>query len=211
VSEEQTPAAAPVAVVEPALEATPTTAPAAEVTPQEPATDPVSEAKAKELAKEAQSLRKRLRDTEAELQARKDAELTETEQAQKRADEAVTALNAVAARIKAANLKAAVTAAAVEGGLDPILALKLVKDDAEYDDQDEPTNVTELLDALKTAHPQLTKNVVQPSGSTANPASNQPAAESDADRLARLYGNRGGIDPLRNPELLGGGVVYTNQ
>lgn len=208
-SDETTPDA-PAADGAPAPEATPTPAPEAEVTPQPDAqeADGISREEARKLRSEAAALRKRAKDAEAELASRREAEMTEAEKAAKRAEQAEQAARDTAERLRQANLKAEVAINATKHGVDPALATKLIREDVEFDDDGEPTNVSKLLADLVKSHPQLAAKPSVEAGSPANPgnpAGNPP--ETDVDRLRRLH-NRVGNDPTRNPEAFGGGVIY---
>lgn len=195
----------PVADATPPQEGTPEPAQEAVTTPQDtPAEQPqVDDSEIKRLRKEAAQYRTELRKAEAELQARKEAEMSEAERLAKRAEDAEKAAQAAADRIKAANLKAAVVQAATDAGISPDLAAPLVKDSVEFDEDGEPTNVTDLLKGLAESHPELVKRTLA-AGQTPNAGKQGPPAETDEQRLARIWGNRGGEDPTRGG--LGGGV-----
>lgn len=190
----------------PAPEATPDAPEATE--PEAPESVPEADPKLKEVQREAQGLRKRLRDAETALQAAKDAELSEVEQAKQRADRAEEALATAAEKAKRSAVSAAVAVEASKHGLDAALAAKLVRDDVEFDDNDEPTNVAALVESIVKQHPQLTAKPAPDAGLPANAPGGPQPPESDADRLARIYGS--GNDPTRDLALnaaLGGGVI----
>ena len=163
----------------------------------------VADPELKKVKKEAQDLRKRLRDAEADLEARKQAEMTETQRLQAIADKATADLALLAEKAKTASLKAAV---AIDGRVPADLALPLIQGQVEYDELGDPTNVGALLAALVEKHPVLAGKPAPNSGMSAAPGGESKPPETDDEALARIYGQKG-IDVTRNPELLGGGVV----
>ncbi len=111
--------------------------------------------KERAAAKKATADAKAVRDELAKLQnaGKSDAERLAAER-----DALAAKVEALAVKARSANGREAVRSAAKAAGAhDQDLIYRLAKSDIEYDDDDEPTNVTELIDTLKRAHPDLFK------------------------------------------------------
>ena len=144
------------------------------------APDTVAEAVKKATSKanrEAQNLRKRLKELEDEKQARKDAELSDTERLQKQLDEAQQTAQKATEQAQVAALRAAV---AVEAGklniVDPDAALALMdRSEVEHTD-DGVTGVTDALTALIANKPYL---VAKPGNPRLDPTNGGRGAAPD--------------------------------
>lgn len=111
---------------------------------------------AKKLRSEAAGLRKRLKDAESKVQAAEDAGKSESEkreQALKAAEERATAAES---RYQAAIGRAAVTDAATKAGAISSRAVHaLIRDEIDFGDDGEPTNIDALINAARKDEPQL--------------------------------------------------------
>lgn len=146
----------------------------------------------KEANREAAARRKRLEELEAAEAKRKEAEMTETEKAQKRAQE-------LEAKLKAYELTEMQRAAAEKAGLPAQLAKRLQGSTAEELEAD----AKELAETL----PKPTKTTASPT----NPGANGQQGETDAQRKARIFGTD--FDPF-DPETAkrkGGGFFITGE
>lgn len=123
-----------------------------------PADEPMSLEEAKKLRREAQTLRKRLADIEADQKKAKDAELSETERLKKQLKEAEDKEKTWAAERRERDARDAVIAALTDDdpkkprAKSPNAAraiFKLIKDDLEYDDKGEVLNLSALLSQAK--------------------------------------------------------------
>lgn len=103
----------------------------------------------KAIAKEREARRKaeqRAKDAEAKVKQHEEAQLDDKEKAEKRAEEAEGRLAKATEKSRRANL---LNALADEGLTGPKgkAAARLLADDVEYDDDDEPTNLKEAIEA----------------------------------------------------------------
>lgn len=144
----------------------------------EPSEQATSTALDRKLAKENQSLRKRLRDLEAEQKARADAELSETERLQQRVNELTAQHEAMTRQSRDIALRADIAAAASKFGIvDVDAAARLLDASAlEYDDTDGWIGVEDALRALTHERPWLVSTAPPVSGG-ANPT-NPPRRRS---------------------------------
>jgi hypothetical protein len=131
-----------------ATQATATQAPTATEAPKS-----YTEADLKKLRDEAASYRVKLREFEQAEEARKTAELSETDRLKKLAGDAEAKATAAETRAREALGTAAITTSAAKLGVDAALARKLVT--VEYDADGNPKGVDEALAALVKAHPYL--------------------------------------------------------
>lgn len=152
-------------------------------TPEAPAPqvdDKVENPAAKKYAEEAAAARKTVRELEAKLaeltqadEARKRAELSETERAQAEAAEHRTRADALAARLLERDIEAAATKAGINA---PDLAAMAIAPNVKLDAKGLPTNLDELMKAFAEAHPQLVAPAPGSNQGRANPGrdSGQP-------------------------------------
>jgi hypothetical protein len=162
------------------------------------AADPVAEAVKKATNKanrEAQNLRKRLKELEDAEQERKDAALSETELLKKQLAEAADTATKAREAAQAAALRAAV---AVEAGklniVDADAALALLnRDGIEHSDDGTVTGVTEALTALAEAKPYLIESKPVNPRLDANNGGRSDAAElTPQQQTAQLLRGRRG-------------------
>ena len=132
----------------------------------------------RKLAKENQSLRKRLRELESAQKERDEAELSEQERLQKRMVELEQQNTAMSERTRSVALRAEITVAAAKFGIvDADAAARLIDSSAlEYDDTDGWIGVDEALRSLTHDRPWLVSTAT-PNGVTANPT-NPPRRRS---------------------------------
>lgn len=162
-----------------------------------------------DLRKEAAKYRTELRKLQAAAEQAETAKLGDLEKAQKRAAELEAAHAQATAALRTERARAAVMAAAGQFNLPPTAAARLVTPDAlEYDDDGQP-KVSSVRAALKSLADELPELTVQ--ARSANPARGVPAAETDEQRRARIFG--GGVNPFdpTTAARLGGGVVWNNK
>jgi hypothetical protein len=113
------------------------------------------------LKRENQSLRRRLREAEGKLEAGDNAKLTELERATKDAEKWKGALDALTESLKKERLGSQVLAVAGKlGAIEPgAIAKMIAATEVEWDESGEdglkPTNVAELVAAVKKDHPRL--------------------------------------------------------
>lgn len=111
---------------------------------------------AKKLRSEANSLRQRLRAAEAKAQAAEDAGKSDEEKrahALKAAEERAADLER---KLRATNARVAVTeAAAKANAISGRAVYALIREDLDYDDDGEPTNVAALIAQAKRSDPEL--------------------------------------------------------
>lgn len=158
----------------------------------EQATSPLD----RKLRSENQSLRKRLREIEAALKAREEAELSEQERAQRRMIELEEQVKTTKQRARDAALRAEITSASAKFGIvDVDAAARLLDTDAlEYDDDAEGwLGVDEALRALTHDRPWLVQTAAP--GATANPT-NPPRRRSTLTREALSKMSKAEIDAL---------------
>ena len=113
------------------------------------------------LKRENQSLRRRLREAEGKLEAGDNAKLSELERATKEAEKWKGALDTLTESLKKERLGSQVLAAAGKlGAIEPgAIAKMIAANEVEWDESGEdglkPTNVAELVAAVKKDHPRL--------------------------------------------------------
>jgi hypothetical protein len=131
----------------------------ADATDKSPADESISLDEARKLRREAQSLRKRLADVEADQKKAKDAELSETERLKKQLKEAEDKEKTWAAERRERDARDTVLAVLTDES-DPKkprakspnaarTIFKLVKDELEYDDKGEILNLSSVLHQAK--------------------------------------------------------------
>jgi hypothetical protein len=139
----------------------------------------------KKLRDEAAAHRTKLKAFEDAEQARKDAELTATQLAEKKAADAEAKVAAAETRAREALGRAAVVAAAAKVGVDATIAQRLVT--VEYDDEGEPKDVDKALAALVKEHPYLVVGSAAPTPtSPANPGRGSGPTITDPKLIPRL-------------------------
>lgn len=125
---------------------------------EKPAVDP----QVKELRSENAATRRKLREAEEKLAEIERAKLSDLEKAQQDKADAEARAAAAEARNQALVAKSALTAAASEAKLvDPSLVHELLAAKVEFDEDGEPTNVSDLIAALVEAHPTLVQTDAQ--------------------------------------------------
>lgn len=200
-ADDQTAEIAPEATIGDAPEAT-TTEPATiadDVTADGPESD-AAEATSphdRKLRSENQSLRKRLRDLEAQVKAREEAELSEQERMQRRMIELETQIETTRSKARDVALRAEIAnRAATLGIVDVDAASRLLDLDAlEYDDDAEGwIGVDDALRALTQDRPWLISTAA-PAGSGANPT-NPPRRRARVTREALSKMTQSEIDAL---------------
>lgn len=125
----------------------------------------------RKLARENASWRKRVRDLEAQLKAREDADLSEQERAQRQMIELQEALESTRKQMRDTRLSATVAAEATKLGIvDVDAAARLLDTDSlDYDDATGWTGIPEALRDLTQERPWLVQTGTVP-GQDANPA-----------------------------------------
>jgi hypothetical protein len=161
---------------------------------------------------EAIKYRTRLREVEAEQQAKHDADLSDTERAIKRAAELEAQLEQQNQQTRRLALESAVALRSNAMGIvDAEAAVKLIDTAAlDFDDYGRPDSesLDQALKRLIKSKPYL--KTQPPAASPANPARTEPAGETDAQRRARLFGGGGGIFDVDTARSLGGGVLNSD-
>ena len=154
--------------------------------------------------------RTRLREMEAEQQAKRDAELSDSE---RQAKELAELRQQMAERDEQTRRLALESAVALRsntmGIVDAEAAVKLIDTASlDFDDAGRPDaeSLDQALKRLIKAKPYL--KTQPPAASPANPARTEPAGETDAQRRARLFGGGGGIFDADTARNLGGGVLH---
>lgn len=153
--------------------------------PDEQKADP----RERKLSRENQSLRKRLRDIEAQLKQREEAELSEQERANRRMMELQTELDATRDRVREASLKATIAQEASKHGIvDADAAARLLDTTAlEYDeDSGKWVGIPDALRDLALERPWLvqTGSVPAKDANPANPARRR--SRVTREQLARM-------------------------
>ena len=187
---------------------------AAPVTPDAPApvaaddddtTTPAGDTEADAIRKatskanrEAQNLRKRLKEFEDAEQARKDAALSETERLQKQLADATAIATKAQEAAQAASLRAAI---AVEAGklniVDADAALALIDTTGiEHSDDGTVNGVTDALTALIAAKPYLVAKPGTPQLDPSNGGRQQPPALTPQQQTEQLYVGRSNASAL---------------
>jgi hypothetical protein len=182
----------------------------AEAGDEKPSTDEAKQARA-----EAAKYRRQLRELEAKLKAKEDADLSEAE---RQARELTALKEAVAAKdeqTRTLALEAAIAVRASRMGIvDPDAAMRLLdRGHIEFTEDGRPdgASVEGALKDLLKAKPYLRASAPPP-GSAANPARQEPKGETDAQRRARLFG--GGAPAMFDPQIAersGGGVIFPSE
>jgi hypothetical protein len=156
--------------------------------------------------------RTRLREMEAEQQAKRDAEMTDSE---RQAKELADLRQELAQRDEQTRRLALESAVALRsnamGIVDAEAAVKLIDTASlDFDDYGRPDSesLDQALKRLIKSKPYL--KTQPPAASPANPARTEPAGETDAQRRARLFGGGGGIFDVDTARSLGGGVLNSD-
>lgn len=154
---------------------------------------PTVEALIKKLRKESADNDKAAKAALAKVKQFEDAQLSESERTQRALQEAQTQVSALQERVRMATLQAEATKAAASLNLvdvEAALALLPTVGTIEYDDNDVPTNVGELLATLAERKPFLVKTAEPPkpaqTGSATNPASNRNGGELTIDQIKKM-------------------------
>lgn len=149
----------------------------------------VSADEIRKVRREAQALRRRLKDAEDELRKRQDAEMTEAERLKKRLDELEKAEQTWKAEKSELLLGQAVSNEATKAGaLYPDLLIRSLDRSAiEYDDDGNPTNLPKVVAELKKAYPALFR---APAGSADGGAGNESRATTSPNDLIRRAAGR---------------------
>lgn len=145
--------------------------------------------------REAAALRKRTKELEEAEQARKDAELSETERLQKERDDAVANATKATSDAQAALLRAEVAVLSTSMNIvDPDAALALMdQSTVDWTEAGKPTGVKEALEALIGEKAYLVAKPGTPTlQATNSQRSDGEKTVSDAERLATLRGGLGG-------------------
>lgn len=173
-----------------------TTAPEAAVTPTTPE-DPkdgqepkvFDEDYVKQLRNEAAQARKANKALEAQVTEFENAKLSAEEKATKERDEALSKAEAAQGQLRKANLLLAL------GKSDEVADAKAVAGlitGVEYDDEGEPTNLTERLAAAIESYPILRKGAAKlDPADPANPESRKRTPETQEQALARIHSGGG--------------------
>jgi hypothetical protein len=141
---------------------------------------------AKKLRSEAQSLRKRLKDAESKVQEIADAGKSEDEKQQAALASAVERAEAAERRFRESNARSVVYEA-VGSLASPRAVFALIRDDIEYDDEDQPTNVAALIARERKADTTLFRAA---GGSADGGVSTQNTSQefsSPTERLSSAY------------------------
>lgn len=128
----------------------------------------------RKLARENASLRKRLREIEADKRARDEAELSEQEKTQRRMVEMEQALEATRSQMRTARLSASISTEAAKFGIvDVDAATRLLDTSAlDYDEEQGWDGIADALQALTVERPWLVQTGTAPAldANPANPA-----------------------------------------
>lgn len=104
------------------------------------------------LRRENADHRTKLRDTEKRLKELEDAQLSDAQKLQKRAEDGEKTVTTLRTRVAKAEVKVAAVGAKI---IDPDAAYQLIKDQIEFDADGEPKNVPALLEQLAKDKPYL--------------------------------------------------------
>lgn len=174
---------------------------------------PAAEQALKQARSEAAKYRKRLRELEAQAEAAREAEMSETERLAKQLADAQQTLQERDAQTRSLALESAVAVRSNALGIvDAEVAVALLDREAlDYDDsgRPDPESLDAALKRLIKSKPYL-KQPVAPA-SPANPARSEPVGETDDQRRARLFGGGGGIFDPDTAARLGGGVITSTK
>lgn len=121
----------------------------------------------KQAGSEAAKARKRAQAAEAKVAEFERANLSESEQAAQRLKDLETERDQAIKRAKQQSLRAEVVATATKLEFrNPSIAMKMIDlDDIEFDDQDNPTNVADVVAGLLEAEPYLSSKAVKQNAS----------------------------------------------
>jgi hypothetical protein len=154
----------------------------------EPQAGDGSDAELRKTRREAQGLRRRIREYEESEKARKEAELTESEKAEHRIKELEKALESRDARVRESALRSEVVTAAQRLGIvDPDAAFRLLDTDGLDYDEDKAhwDGVDDALRSLAQERPWLT--TLPSSGGGANPSNpSRPRSSLTIDQLKKM-------------------------
>lgn len=145
----------------------------------------------KKVRSEAASLRKRLKDAEAKLADLENAGKSESDQIAAKLTAAEERATAAESRYRVAVGRAAVTDAATKAGaISPKAVYALIRDDIDFDDDGEPTNIGDLIAQAKKDEPQL----FRAAAGSADGGKGGPAADAkpNMNRMIadQLFGSR---------------------
>jgi hypothetical protein len=184
--------------------------------PEAPAADP----QVKKLRDEAAKWRTQLRETEERVKALEREKLSETDRVRAERDEAVQEAGRLREHARTESLAAAAVRVGAQLGLnDPDDAIRLIPASSfEYDDNGNPSNISQLVQGLISEKPYLVKQQgrrgpdagLVPGGQQTGAHQVPKKEESLADRRARLAsgGRPGGADAFDQSTIAarGGGV-----
>jgi len=120
------------------------------------AAESISLDEAKKLRSEANSLRQRLRAAEQKVQALDAAGKSDEEQRTARLQAAEERAAALESQLRAVNARTAMAEAASKANaLDPAAIARMGLDDLDFDDDGEPTNISQVIAQLRRDHPRL--------------------------------------------------------
>lgn len=148
-----------------------------------------------ELRREAAKHRTEASKLAAELKTHQDAQLSELEKAQKRAEELATAHEQATSALRLERAQNAILQAAAEIGVKPALAVKLLTPDVQFDDDGKPVGVKDALAALVKDNPELAATRTQaPTTTAGNPGAGGQHVTPEAEIRARM--NAGNPNPF---------------
>ncbi len=153
---------------------------------QADATETISLDDAKKLRSEAQSLRKRLKDAESKVQAAEEAGKSEDEKRTAALTAAVERAEAAERRFRESNARSVVYEA-VGNLASPRAVFALIRDDLEYDDEDQPTNVAALISRERKADPTLFRASGGSADGGANTQNTGKEFSSPTERMSNAY------------------------
>lgn len=159
-------------------------------TQAEASQESISLDEAKKLRSEASSLRKRLKDAESKVQAAEEAGKSEEEKRTSAMKAAEERAQTAEQRLREATGRTAIYDAVKPGGSsyseDPEAVYALALNKIEFDDDGEPTNVDEIVAALKKSNPKQFKHS-SGRGDGGAGGDNQREIKPGLDRLAHAY------------------------
>jgi len=179
-------------------------------------TDGLSVEEARKLRKENAQLRRQRNSAQKQIDDAAKADMDDKQRAEHERDAANEKVKAVTVKARTANLRAEVaTHATALQYRDVDVARSLIDaDQLEYDDDDVPTNVEKLLKDIAKKRPYLLgsgdggdddgNSAAMPGG---NGRSKDGPAETDSQRMQRLFGGGNAIPDAAQAEQHGGGVV----
>jgi hypothetical protein len=142
----------------------------------------------KKLRDEAAAHRTKLKAFEDAEQARKDAELTATQLAEKKAADAEAKVAAAETRVRTALATAVLTTEASAAGMKPSAVARVVRlagGDVAFDDEGQPTNAKALIAALAKEFPEFLTGS-EGTTSPANPGRGSGPTITDPKLIPRL-------------------------